>query len=62
MSNDFPDQIWKVSEGSGMELLHPGDVASLVPECMSSCCVLDPARGHLSSTLSHHVTERSRRL
>ena len=29
MSNEFPDQIWKVCKGSGMGLLHSGDVADL---------------------------------
>ena len=29
MSNEFPDQIWKVRKGSGMGLPHSGDVADL---------------------------------
>ena len=27
MSNEFPDQIWKVRNGSGMELLHSWEEA-----------------------------------
>ena len=29
MSNEFRDQIWKVCKGSGMGLLHSGDMADL---------------------------------
>ena len=29
MSNEFPDQIWKVRKRSGMGLLHSRDVADL---------------------------------
>ena len=29
MSNKFPDRIWKVCKGSGMGLLHSGDLADL---------------------------------